>query len=574
MKKLTRRLIITGLAAFLLSACATSGTVAEVEPSQPNFRSIYYFLAGAYHQSGADHFTADVLLRKAAAEDPGAQIIRRQLLLNSIGRWQVGELPNTGLRQEFLAYEKDFGLDAELLYADIDLYDGEGDIPAAEKALARLRELYPSARADLRLFVHGLRSGKGADLGLLDAARTKANEDPAILRMLAGIWFYYDPLKEKEALLRAHELDPNEVSYAYLADYCVRNGDLELTRRYFSELKWPADRERMLYLAGSDQVPERNKLLIDQSETLLATGDTELLGYLAFATLMEKKAGIMDAIAAIVDTLSAPDKDKQDLYAMLIAQALLRPEVKVAPERVALLTESGYFDDIVSYYVCGLSSRPPESWELEDPEAWPALQAELDCRFPPGPAAAYLTAFVQTIRDSYFTGLADAKHRLILSLGESHTLCEADYSFLLGYYQLKNNQELYLQTLRAALKDWPDNPSYCNDMGYGMLMRGEDPEQAAGFIRHALVFEPDNIYFLDSLAWYHYLTGEFEEALLLMVLPQQQADLPAEIAWHIGAIYLALEDYPSARSWLQKCLETGNDPASEKEAREALKLLP
>ncbi len=111
-------------------------------------------------------------------------------------------------------------------------------------------------------------------------------------------------------------------------------------------------------------------------------------------------------------------------------------------------------------------------------------------------------------------------------------------------------------------------------MGYGMLMRGEDPEQAAGFIRHALVFEPDNIYFLDSLAWYHYLTGEFEEALLLMVLPQQQADLPAEIAWHIGAIYLALEDYPSARYWLQKCLETGNDPASENEAREVLKLLP
>ena len=55
--------------------------------------------------------------------------------------------------------------------------------------------------ADLRLFVHGLRSER-ADLGLLDAARTKADEDPAILRMLAGIWFYYDPLKEKEAPAR------------------------------------------------------------------------------------------------------------------------------------------------------------------------------------------------------------------------------------------------------------------------------------------------------------------------------------------------------------------------------------
>jgi tetratricopeptide (TPR) repeat protein len=259
---------------------------------------------------------------------------------------------------------------------------------------------------------------------------------------------------------------------------------------------------------------------------------------------------------------------------MLIAQALLRPEVKVAPERVALLTESGYFDDIVSYYVCGLSSRSPESWELEDPEAWPAFLAELDCRFPPGPAAAYLTAFVQTIRDSAYAGLIDAKHALILNLRESHNLSEDDYSFLMSYYQLNRREDLYLDILAEALRQWPDNPNYCNDMGYRMLLAGEDPESAAALIRHALVFEPDNIYFLDSLAWYHYLVGEFEEALRLMDLPQRQDELPAEIAWHIGAIYLALEDYADARVWLQKCLDTGNDPTAEQEAREALELLP
>jgi len=53
-----------------------------------------------------------------------------------------------------------------------------------------------------------------------------------------------------------------------------------------------------------------------------------------------------------------------------------------------------------------------------------------------------------------------------------------------------------------------------------------------------------------------------------------QSDLPAEIAWHIGAVHLALGDHPSARQWLQRCLEIGDDPVATAEAEKALKLLP
>lgn len=79
MKNLSRRLIAAGLAALLLGACATGRSAPAPRSGQPNFRSIYYFLVGTYHQNGADHATADALLRKAAAEDPRAQTISRQL---------------------------------------------------------------------------------------------------------------------------------------------------------------------------------------------------------------------------------------------------------------------------------------------------------------------------------------------------------------------------------------------------------------------------------------------------------------------------------------------------------------
>ncbi len=147
MKNLSRRLIAAGLAALLLGACATGRSAAAPRSGQPNFRSIYYFLVGTYHQNGADHATADALLRKAAAEDPRAQTISRQLLLNAIGRWQREDLSSAALRRELLAYQRDFGLDEELLHAAADLHEEEGDLPAAAACLNRLRELYPAARA-------------------------------------------------------------------------------------------------------------------------------------------------------------------------------------------------------------------------------------------------------------------------------------------------------------------------------------------------------------------------------------------------------------------------------------------
>lgn len=574
MKHGFRRLIAPALACLLLGACATRVTPALPDPGQPNFRSIYYFLAGSFLQNAADHASADALLRKAAEADPRGQVIRHQILLNAFARWQLDELSAASLRRELAAYQGEYGLDEELLYAAADLYEEEGDLPAAKAVLSALREFHPSSRADLRLFVHGLRSGAEPPLGLLDAARIKAADDPATLRMLAGIWFYYDPLKEKEALLRAHELQPDDVSYAYLADYSARNTDLELTRRWFAELSWPNDRERMLQLAGSDWITGRNPLLIALADTLLATGDPDLLNSLALAALMEQRPELLARISASLDTLALPAADTQNLHAMLIANALLHPDGQPLAVWLDRLSASEYFDDILSYYVSGLTSQPQDSWSLEDPAAWPAFVAEVERRFPPGPPARYLTAFAATIRDSSYTGLIDARHELILHLRAAHSLSEEDYSFLMSYYHLNQRPELQLQTLREALLNWPDNPAYNNDMGYRMLLGGEDLEAAAALIRHAILFEPDNIYYLDSLAWYHYLKGEFAAALKLMALPQQQEELPAEIAWHIGAIHLALGDHAAARGWLLECLKIGGDPAAEHEAREALKLLP
>jgi len=107
-----------------------------------------------------------------------------------------------------------------------------------------------------------------------------------------------------------------------------------------------------------------------------------------------------------------------------------------------------------------------------------------------------------------------------------------------------------------------------------MLINGENAEQAASLIRKALTYEPENPFFLDSLAWYYYLNGNYPESLHLMSIPQKMENMPAEIAWHLGAIHLALKNYKEAQTWLQKCLTIDNDPESEELAEKALKQIP
>lgn len=573
MKTGPRRLLLLLLPLLLLSACATRRTQASAPTGEPGFRSIYYYLTGTYHQTEGDAVKAGILLRRAAEEDPRSRSIKRQILLNDFELWEAGELPASSLRLAISAYRDKYGLDEALLYAACDFFEAEGD-PAALMILDELQSRYPSARADLRRFVHELQTTGEASPGLLDAARAKADGDPAMLRLLASIWFYYDPLKEREALLRSHELAPDTESWAYLADYIVRNQDLELARQYFAGLSYPEERDLMFLLAGFDWSPERDLVLIELAEPLLATGDLELLNALAYAALLEDKPELLTRIATSLDTLADHQGSKQNLYAMLAANSIRRKDDQPLQDWTDRFTESGYFDAMLNYYLSSLISQPLESWDIKDPAAYEEFISQVRDRLPPSPSSRFLISFAQAVQDSTYTALPDARYELVLLLRQRHTLCEEDYSFLLGYHNLKERRDLYLQTLREAVEIYPDNPGFCNDLGYSMLTRGEDLEAAARLIRHALVFDPQNIYYLDSLAWYHYLKGEYGKALDLMALPMTQSELPAEIYWHIGAIHLALGDHSSARAWLQKAIETGGDPEAELEAEKALRSLP
>lgn len=58
----------------------------------------------------------------------------------------------------------------------------------------------------------------------------------------------------------------------------------------------------------------------------------------------------------------------------------------------------------------------------------------------------------------------------------------------------------------------PDDPTLCNDYGYTLAERGEQMDRAQALIERAVVAEPLNAAYLDSLGWVFYKRGEFAQA--------------------------------------------------------------
>ena len=98
-----------------------------------------------------------------------------------------------------------------------------------------------------------------------------------------------------------------------------------------------------------------------------------------------------------------------------------------------------------------------------------------------------------------------------------------------------------------------------NNLGYMWLEQGKNLDKAGEFIRKANELEPRNPVYLDSLGWFHFLKGNYQEALKTLLevqgmIPKLTAQ-DAEIIDHIAQTYLKLGDKPAALEYFKRALE-------------------
>jgi tetratricopeptide (TPR) repeat protein len=103
---------------------------------------------------------------------------------------------------------------------------------------------------------------------------------------------------------------------------------------------------------------------------------------------------------------------------------------------------------------------------------------------------------------------------------------------------LKKFRELFEEALKKGL----DDSLYLNYYGYTLIDHDLDVEKGVALVRRALKQQPDNSYYLDSLAWGLYKLGECAEAYKVMerVIADEGLNEP-EIQMHWESIRKCME---------------------------------
>lgn len=107
---------------------------------------------------------------------------------------------------------------------------------------------------------------------------------------------------------------------------------------------------------------------------------------------------------------------------------------------------------------------------------------------------------------------------------------------------------------RAALAIQPDQPSLLNYLGYSLVERGENLDEALEMIERAVAGEPSSGYILDSLAWALFRLGRYSEALPHMERAVELAPTDAILNDHLGDVYWAVGREREARFQWRRAL--------------------
>ncbi len=578
MSKQLRRLILIPLLCLSLFACVANKSqnisTSQKDYSRPSYSSIYYYMVASYFRAQQNFTLADVLLQKALSSDPGSFQVKKQFLLNSLKLHQMGEITDADMHTLLAESSREMEFDADILSANYIFYEQVADTTGMKSTVRELQERFPNARAYIQRFIFEMKYMDNADLSYLNTALQLAQNDPQSLYILSNIYYYYDKDKEMEALLRYHAISPTDESHAMMASRIIEKGDLTLARNYIDGLDYPAGRDYYRYFADEALRVGSYDTLVSLESELLDTGDLTLINAVGFSALLQKRPDILERIALLLPSLPAPDTDKQAINALLIAHSIHAGYKHSLTEVVAKLSESQYFDDVFAYFNFAVTADTAAGWMTKDSDSYALFSSQISSRLQDEAPARYLLSVVSAVQDSTSRTFIDAKFDLIQYLKQRHEISAKDYEYLLQYYYSKDKPELRRSLLEEALTFYPDNAMFCNDLGYTMLIDGADPEAAAKLIRRALENEPDNLYYQDSLAWYYYLTGQFDEALETANSIINLESIPAEIAWHLGEIYLKANDFKNARIYLEKCIVSGDDPAYSAKAEQSLKLIP
>ncbi len=119
---------------------------------------------------------------------------------------------------------------------------------------------------------------------------------------------------------------------------------------------------------------------------------------------------------------------------------------------------------------------------------------------------------------------------------------------------------------RAALKLSPDQPQVLNYLGYSLVEKQENLDEALAMIERAAAARPESGYIVDSLGWVLYRLGRYDEAVGHMEKAVQLMAVDPVVNDHLGDVYWAVGRHREAEFQWRRALSFIKPDDSDGEA--------
>ncbi len=307
-------------------------------------------------------------------------------------------------------------------------------------------------------------------------------------------------------------------------------------------------------------------LMADQ----LAAGET-----LPFSHITSVRDGVAEVFFSVAAALNSEANDEYTLIYGQIA-AFLRPDhIDTVLMNAQLLDDLGQYEQAIETYK-QVPTNSPDYFAAEQgradaltsagqPERAIEVLEQLAVDYPDLPSVHTALGDLQRQQDDFEEAISSYDTALSLTDEGARTLWFLHYVRGISHERLDNWPEAEAD-FRAALEIRPDQPQVLNYLGYSMVEKQINLDEALEMIERAVAARPDSGYIVDSLGWVLYRLGRYDEAVGHMERAVELMPIDPVVNDHLGDVYWAVGRYREAEFQWKRALSFIDPDDTQSEA--------
>jgi tetratricopeptide (TPR) repeat protein len=140
-------------------------------------------------------------------------------------------------------------------------------------------------------------------------------------------------------------------------------------------------------------------------------------------------------------------------------------------------------------------------------------------------------------------------------------------------YERQKDYDRAESLFRELLEENPSNAVVLNYLGYMLADRGVRLDEAVRYVKEALVIDPQNGAYLDSLGWAYFKLNDLKNAEMYLLEADRIVKNDPTIVEHLGDLYFKIGDLQKAESYWKRSVGIGTDQDDIQKVRKKLEEL-